>query len=264
MKKQLLFFVLVFFSALYVSAQHASLAIDQKTGDQYGWAVDYETQAEADQRALAECEEKGGDDCHIVLRFTGGCGAYVVERGNNSLYAWGTADTRTEAETRAISEARARGGTDLVVRVWGCNGGKLLASEEPETSLKGVYFFHFTYSDYWKKGFVTKVLYQPNVAQKQNGKWVWIANAEEKMTPVADRFMDVVEEELYGFLGENKDKAYTRKKLDWAGKNEIDFNNSAINLIKEERRKRLEAAVKSVEKICTERGAELIWVDVGQ
>ncbi|HET8810681.1 MAG TPA: DUF4189 domain-containing protein [Flavobacteriaceae bacterium] len=264
MKKQILFIGLAFFSVFYVNAQHASLAIDQKTGDQYGWAVDYETQAAADQRAMAECEKNGGDDCHIVLRFTGGCGAYVVERGNNSLYGWGTGDTRTAAENRALSEARTRGGTDLVVRVWGCNGGNLVASEETKTLLKGVYFFHFTYSDYWKKGFVTKVLFQPNVAQKQGGKWIWTADAEEKMTPFADRFMDVVEEELYGYLGENKDKAYTRKKLDWAGKNEIVFNNSALNLSKEERRKRLEAAVKSVEKICAERGAKLIWVDVEQ
>lgn len=264
MKKQILFIALSLFSIVAVNAQHASLAIDQKTGDQYGWAVNYETQAAADQRALAECEKNGGDDCHIVLRFTGGCGAYVVERGNNSLYGWGTADTRIAAENRAMQEARAVGGTDLIVRVWGCNGGKLLASEEPEISLKGVYFFYFNYSDYWKKGFVTKVLYQPNVAQKQGEKWVWTADAEEKMTPIADRFMDVVEEELYGFLGENKDKAYTRKKLDWAGMNEIDFNNSALNLTKEERQKRLEDGIESVKKICAERGAEMIWVEVGQ
>jgi hypothetical protein len=102
-----------------VSAQgdrYGTLAIDENNGDQYGWAIDYETRAEADARALREC----GQNCHIVLQFAGGCGAYAVERGNPTLYGWGTASTRVAAESRALSEARIRGGRDVLIRVWGC------------------------------------------------------------------------------------------------------------------------------------------------
>lgn len=121
-----LFFSALFFAlstAAMASAQtpgqaerHGSLAIDENNGNRYGWAIDYEMQSEADARALRECAQ----GCRTVLRFVGGCGAYVVERGNGTLYGWGTAPTRGAAETRAREEARIRGGRDLILRVWGC------------------------------------------------------------------------------------------------------------------------------------------------
>lgn len=101
-------------------ARHAALAIDRNDGERWGWAVDYPDPGAAEQRALDECRRNGGQ-CHIVLRFTGGCGVYVVERGNGSLYGWGTAASRAAAEARARQEAWDRGGRDLMVRVWGCN-----------------------------------------------------------------------------------------------------------------------------------------------
>ena len=42
-----------------------ALAIDERQGDQYGWAVDYETARAAGQRALSEC----GSGCSVVLTF---------------------------------------------------------------------------------------------------------------------------------------------------------------------------------------------------
>lgn len=97
--------------------KQGALAIDRNDGERYGWAIDYSSQSEADERALREC----GEGCRIVLRFSEGCGAYVVERGNPTLYGWGTHTTRAAAEARARQEARDRGGVDLVLRVWGCN-----------------------------------------------------------------------------------------------------------------------------------------------
>lgn len=99
--------------------QYAALAIDHNAGDQWGWAVNHYTQGEADRAALNEC----GRNCRVVLRFYGGCGAYAVERGNDSLYGWGLAATKEAAQNRALAEVRARGGRDNMVRVWGCNGG---------------------------------------------------------------------------------------------------------------------------------------------
>ncbi|HHB52484.1 MAG TPA: DUF4189 domain-containing protein, partial [Saprospiraceae bacterium] len=37
----------------------ASLAIDSRNGEQYGWAINYTTQSDADARAKKECERNG-------------------------------------------------------------------------------------------------------------------------------------------------------------------------------------------------------------
>ena len=47
-----------------------ALAIDERRGEQYGWAVDYETEAAAWEAALSEC----GAGCSVVLTFAR-CGA---------------------------------------------------------------------------------------------------------------------------------------------------------------------------------------------
>ena len=106
----------------------ASLAIDRRDGSRYGWAIDYETVDAADRRALGECQ-RDGSNCHVVLRFTGGCGAYAADSSNGSTaYGWGTARTRPEAESRAHSEARQRGASNVATRVWGCNSVKAAAA----------------------------------------------------------------------------------------------------------------------------------------
>lgn len=246
------------------SGRTASLAIDQRDGDQYGWAIQYDSQSEADERALQECEKNGGDSCQVVLRFIGGCGAYVVERGNGSLYGWGTAETRGAAESRAMSEARAVGGKDLVTRVWGCNGGKLTHSEEVTGTLKGVYFYHFTYSEDENRCFVTNVLYQPALALKQGNSWVWSGNAEKVMTPLKEKYLDVVEENLYGYLGDMMEHAFTRVlPVDWAGKNEVDHNTAALDLSNSERKEMMEGAIQHADNMCRDAGAEIVRVDVG-
>lgn len=60
---------------------------------------------------------------------------------------------------------------------------------------------------------------------------------EQAMTPVAERWMDSIVDNLYGYLGDLKDQAVKRKKMDWKRKNEIDFDNSALNLSNAKRRK---------------------------
>jgi hypothetical protein len=101
------------------SNYYAALAIDHNAGDGYGWAVNHYTQKQADAAALSQC----GRNCRVVVRFYGGCGAYAVEPGNDSLYGWGTASTEYGAKSRAEQEVRARGARSTVIRVWGCNAG---------------------------------------------------------------------------------------------------------------------------------------------
>ena len=96
-----------------------ALAIDERQGDQYGWAVDYETAAVAQAAALREC----GAGCSVVLTFDR-CGAYAADQDANST-AVGWAESYASAagaRLAALSECSSRGGSGCTVRVWGCNG----------------------------------------------------------------------------------------------------------------------------------------------
>ena len=95
-----------------------ALAIDERQGDQYGWAVDYETAAAAGTTALSEC----GSGCSVVLTF-GRCAAYAADQDADST-AVGWAESFASADgarQAALGECGSRGGTGCIVRVWGCN-----------------------------------------------------------------------------------------------------------------------------------------------
>ena len=110
-------------SALPAVAQTpvGALAIDERRGDQWGWAVDYETAAAAREAALREC----GAGCSVVLTF-GRCGAYAADQDADSTAAVGWAESYASgavAREAALAECRSRGdGSGCIVRVWGCNG----------------------------------------------------------------------------------------------------------------------------------------------
>ena len=95
-----------------------ALAIDERQGDQYGWAVDYETAAAAGTRALSEC----GSGCSVVLTF-GRCAAYAADQdGDSTAVGWAESFASGDgARQAALSECGSRGGTGCIVRVWGCN-----------------------------------------------------------------------------------------------------------------------------------------------
>ena len=109
--------------AVVVGAQTlvGALAIDERQGDQYGWAVDYETASAAQERALQEC----GSGCSVVLTFgrcrglRGGPG-----RAGSTAVGWAESfDSAAGAWQAALSECGSRGGgSGCTVRVWGCNG----------------------------------------------------------------------------------------------------------------------------------------------
>ena len=93
-----------------------ALAIDERQGDEYGWAVDYETAAAAGTRALSEC----GSGCSVVLTF-GRCAAYAADQDADST-AVGWAESFASADgarQAALGECGSRGGTGCIVRVWG-------------------------------------------------------------------------------------------------------------------------------------------------
>ena len=97
-----------------------ALAIDERQGDQWGWAVDYETASAAQGRALQEC----GSGCSVVLTF-GRCAAYAADQdADSTAVGWAESyDSASGARQAALSECSSRGGgSGCIVRVWGCNG----------------------------------------------------------------------------------------------------------------------------------------------
>ena len=109
-------------AALPVAGQApaGALAIDERQGDQWGWAMDYETVEAARSRALREC----GGGCSVVLTFAR-CGAYAADQdADSTAVGWAESyESAAGARQAALSECRARGGgSGCVVRAWGCNG----------------------------------------------------------------------------------------------------------------------------------------------
>ena len=96
-----------------------ALAIDERQGDQYGWAVNFETAGAARQRALSEC----GSGCAVVLTFER-CAAYAVDQdAGSTAFGWAESyDSAAGARQRALAECGSRGGSRCTVRAWGCNG----------------------------------------------------------------------------------------------------------------------------------------------
>ena len=97
-----------------------ALAIDAQQGDQYGWAVDYETTTAARAAALRAC----GAGCSVVLTF-GRCAAYAADQdADSTAVGWAEAyASGSAAQQAALSECRSRGGgSGCIVRAWGCNG----------------------------------------------------------------------------------------------------------------------------------------------
>ena len=107
--------------AAMVAAQTpvGTLAIDERQGDRYGWAVDYETAGAARSAALAEC----GPGCSVVLTFER-CAAYAADQdADRTAVGWAESFTSADgARQAALAECGSRGGTGCIVRVWGCNG----------------------------------------------------------------------------------------------------------------------------------------------
>ena len=96
-----------------------ALAIDERQGDQWGWAVDYETAAAARRTALREC----GPGCSLVLTF-GRCAAYAADQdADSTAVGWAESYASADGARRAaLTACGSRGGSRCIVRVWGCNG----------------------------------------------------------------------------------------------------------------------------------------------
>lgn len=233
---------------------HAALAIDRKAGSLYGWAVDQPSSDAASARARDECLQRNGS-CEVVLQFAGGCGAYVVERGNDSLYGWATASDRASAEARALEEARKRGGQDVLVRVWGCNTGPLTpdVAAPSESGVHFVYVLRVTRGELVKLCFASNPFYVNGVAVRSGDKWTWAPDSADQLAPYVSRFGAAV----------NAREPGTAVELEggWRGGNELDFDmlpGFGGNL--SQRRDRMQGAVEGFAEDCRSRGYEVVSI----
>jgi WD40 repeat protein len=102
---------------------YGALAIDRNNGFFYGWSYDYLSLAEAEKKAIEECNKKGGN-CSVVLSFSGaGCAAYRTVNGDKgTAYGWGLSKTKQEADEIAKKECIKRSkGLIPSNYVWACN-----------------------------------------------------------------------------------------------------------------------------------------------
>ena len=78
-----------------------ALAIDERQGDQYGWAVDYETAGSAQAAALREC----GAGCSVVLTFER-CAAYAADQdADSTAVGWAESySSSAAAQQSAVGE----------------------------------------------------------------------------------------------------------------------------------------------------------------
>ena len=92
-------------------------ALDANQGQRYGWAIEYATVREAEQRAISEC----GTKCRVVMTFRNQCASYAADQGRvSTIYGRAKDRTSATAQNGALNECGNRGGKSCIVRVWDC------------------------------------------------------------------------------------------------------------------------------------------------
>jgi hypothetical protein len=88
----------------------------------HGYSFDFGSVNAASQAALLNCrnQEKGADDCRVLVTFHDACGALAL--GGNGAYgsAWGL--SQREASAKALVECRPHGGNGCKIERQVCSG----------------------------------------------------------------------------------------------------------------------------------------------
>jgi hypothetical protein len=130
-------------AANQITAKYGALAIDRGNGFYFGWAADCSTLAEAEKKAIENCNKRGGR-CTVVLSYSGTCCAsYRFITGNVGMgYGWGIAKTKEEADAKAKKECAERSyGLPAPNVVFSCNSpnsGELREIYNAHDELKGL------------------------------------------------------------------------------------------------------------------------------
>ena len=90
------------------AAEYTYLAIvySPATGA-YGWANGADTPANLYDKAMAQCQGRGGTDCRLLVDYVDECGALAVQIGNPTRYVTRGAPNRLLADVRSVREVPA-------------------------------------------------------------------------------------------------------------------------------------------------------------
>ncbi|MCW5770450.1 MAG: DUF4189 domain-containing protein [Rhodospirillaceae bacterium] len=111
-------FALVAASPAAAQGIYAALAISTSTGA-FGYGFNYDSQASAETRAMAECR-KHAQDCRVYARFYRNC--MSLARGANNAFGWAIGYPADERPERALNACAAQRGTACRVVATFCSG----------------------------------------------------------------------------------------------------------------------------------------------
>ena len=101
--------------------RHGAIAYSSRT-QAFGYSHDYDSVKSAGAAAMRQCrgQERGANDCRVLVTFHNACGALALgERGAYGS-AWGL--SQREASAKALSECRPHGGASCTIRRQVCSG----------------------------------------------------------------------------------------------------------------------------------------------
>jgi uncharacterized protein DUF4189 len=101
--------------------RHGAIAYSARK-EVYGYSRDYDSPKTAGEAAVRNCrgQDRGADDCRVLVAFHNACGALALgDRGAHGS-AWG--QSGREAATKALNECRPHGGASCKIQRQVCSG----------------------------------------------------------------------------------------------------------------------------------------------
>jgi serine/threonine-protein kinase len=88
----------------------------------YGYSHDYDSAKGASEAAVRNCrgQERGADDCRVLVTFHNACGALAL--GDRGAYGSAWALSGREASAKALAECRPHGGASCKITRQVCSG----------------------------------------------------------------------------------------------------------------------------------------------
>jgi hypothetical protein len=103
--------------------RHGAIAYSART-HVFGYSYDHGSVKAAGDVAVRQCrdQERGADDCRVVVTFHNACGALALGDGGAYGSAW--ALSQREASAKALDECRPHGGASCTIRRQVCSGAR--------------------------------------------------------------------------------------------------------------------------------------------
>ena len=101
--------------------RHGAIAYSSRK-EVFGYSHDYDSARTAGEAAVRNCrgQERGADDCRVLVTFRNACGALALGAKGAYGSAWGL--SRREASAKALTECRPHGGASCKIEREVCSG----------------------------------------------------------------------------------------------------------------------------------------------